>query len=184
MRAKRNYKDTVFRMLFSEKENLLSLYNAVSGRTYTDPEQLKIVTLENAIYMGMKNDIAYLIHFELHMVEHQSTVNPNMPFRFLQYVTAEFGKLTVGKDIYGSRNISLPTPHFLVFYNGIEKQPECITQKLSELYEIYTDNPELELKVKILNINGGCNEKLKDNCEALRGYMHSRWDTERFSYEE
>lgn len=129
------------------------------------------MTLENAIYMGMKNDIAYLIHFELHMVEHQSTVNPNMPFRFLQYVTAEFGKLTVGKDIYGSRNISLPTPHFLVFYNGIEKQPECITQKLSELYEIYTDNPELELKVKILNINGGCNEKLKDNCEALRGYM-------------
>ena len=167
----RNYKDTVFRMLFSEKENLLSLYNAVSGRNYSDIDKLEIVTLDNAIYMGVKNDIAYLIHLELHMLEHQSTVNPNMPFRFLQYVTAEFEKFTVGKNLYRSRAVKLPTPHFLVFYNGTAEQPEVIMQKLSELYEVHTDEPELELNVRVLNINRGYNEELKNNCRALKDYM-------------
>lgn len=61
----RNYKDTVFRMLFSDRKNLLSLYNAVSGSHYDDPEKLEIITLENAIYMGMKNDLAFIIGTDL-----------------------------------------------------------------------------------------------------------------------
>ena len=78
--ANRNYKDTVFRMLFSDKKNLLSLYNAVNSRDYTNPDDLEIVTLENAIYMGMKNDLAFIIDTNLYLYEHQSTYNPNMPY--------------------------------------------------------------------------------------------------------
>ena len=63
----RNYKDTLFRMIFREKENLLSLYNAMNGTNYSNPEDLEIVTLENAIYMGMKNDIAFLLYDELYL---------------------------------------------------------------------------------------------------------------------
>ena len=110
----RNYKDTVFRMLFNDGKNSLSLYNALSGRKYTDVSLLEIVTLENAIYMSMKNDVAYIIDSKFHLVEHQSTKNPNMPFRFLQYVSAEYGKITVREDVYGSKAVKLPTPHFTV----------------------------------------------------------------------
>ena len=86
----RNYKDTVFRMLFSDRKNLLSLYNAVSGAHYDDPEKLEIVTLENAIYMGMKNDLAFIIDTDLFLYEHQSTYNPNMPLRDLFYISSEY----------------------------------------------------------------------------------------------
>ena len=77
--ANRKYKDTVFRMLFSDRKNLLSLYNAINETSYTDAAQLEIVTLENAIYMGMKNDLAFIINTNLFLYEHQSTYNPNMP---------------------------------------------------------------------------------------------------------
>jgi len=89
----RNYKDTVFRMLFSDRKNLLSLYNAVNQKHYTDPEDLEIVTLENAIYMGMKNDLAFIIDTNLYLYEHQSTYNPNMPLRDLFYISNEYQKL-------------------------------------------------------------------------------------------
>ena len=89
----RNYKDTVFRMLFSDRKNLLSLYNAISGAHYDNPEMLEIVTLENAIYMGMKNDLAFIIDTELFLYEHQSTYNPNMPLRDLFYISSEYQKL-------------------------------------------------------------------------------------------
>ena len=90
---KRNYKDTVFRMLFSDQENLLSLYNAVIGKNYKNPEELEIVTLENAIYMGMKNDLAFIIDTNLYLYEHQSTYNPNIPLRDLFYICSEYQKL-------------------------------------------------------------------------------------------
>ena len=86
--ANRKYKDTVFRMLFADKSNLLSLYNAMSGSDYHDPSKLQIITLENAIYIGMKNDLAFVIGTNLFLYEHQSTYNPNMPLRGLIY----FGK--------------------------------------------------------------------------------------------
>ncbi len=84
--ANRNYKDTVFRMLFSNRKNLLSLYNAVNQRDYKNPDDLEIVTLENAIYMGMKNDLAFIIDTNLYLYEHQSTYNPNIPLRDLFYI--------------------------------------------------------------------------------------------------
>ena len=86
--ANRKFKDTIFRMLFSEKEALLSLYNAVNGSNYTDADALEIVTLENAIYMGMKNDLAFILDMNLYLYEHQSTINPNIPLRDLFYIAA------------------------------------------------------------------------------------------------
>ncbi len=91
--ANRKYKNTVFRMLFSDKVNLLSLYNAINDSNYTDPNQLEIVTLENAVYMGMKNDLSFLIDTSLFLYEHQSTYNPNMPLRDLFYISSEYQKL-------------------------------------------------------------------------------------------
>ena len=88
--ANRNYKDTIFRWLFSDKENLLSLYNAISGRHYDDPKALTIVTLKNAVYMGMKNDIAFVLETGLYLYEHQSTYNPNIPLRDLFYIASEY----------------------------------------------------------------------------------------------
>ena len=88
--ANRNYKDTVFRMLFSNRKNLLSLYNAVNQRDYKNPDDLEIVTLENAIYMGMKNDLAFIIDTNLYLYEHQSTYNPNIPLRDLFYISNEY----------------------------------------------------------------------------------------------
>lgn len=93
--ANRKYKDTIFRWIFSQIENLLSLYNAVTGKHYQNPEELEIVTLENAIYMGMKNDLAFVLEMGLYLYEHQSTYNPNIPLRDLFYIASEYQKLVV-----------------------------------------------------------------------------------------
>ena len=102
VQANRNYKDTVFRMLFSDRANLLSLYNAVTGYAYDNPDELQIVTLENAIYMGMKNDLAFVFDTGIYLYEHQSTVNPNIPLRDLFYISAEYSKLVEKKSLYSS----------------------------------------------------------------------------------
>ena len=166
----RNYKDTVFRMLFSDRKNLLSLYNAVSGAHYDDPEKLEIVTLENAIYMGMQNDISFLIMNEVNLYEHQSTYNLNMPLRDLFYVAELLQVYVKDQSLYSSKLIKLPTPHFVVFYNGVEDKPEKRILRLSEAFEVPTDDPELELKVTILNINPRMNEDLKEKCPVLKQY--------------
>lgn len=167
----RNHKDTVFRMLFKDRRRLLELYNAVSGRQYGNPDELEIVTLENAIYMGIKNDLAFIIDLNLHMYEHQSTVNPNIPLRFLQYVVNEYGRLTAGENLFSGKLIKVPAPHFVVFYNGEARQPEVQTMNLSAAFEVPEEKPMLELLVKVFNINAGFNEDLKKNCQTLGEYM-------------
>ncbi len=169
--AQRNYKDTVFRMLFSDKKELLALYNAVNGTHYTDPEKLQITTLEGAIYMHIKNDLSFILDLRLELYEHQSTVNPNLPLRYLLYVAKVFEELVIGKDLYARTLIKLPTPRFITFYNGREEQPERLVRRLSDSYHITEDNPSLELRVIQLNINEGYNEKLKNNCPTLQQYM-------------
>lgn len=164
VKGNRTYKDTVFRMLFREKKELLSLYNAMNGSDYSNPEELQIVTLENAVYMNMKNDLAFLADFHLYLYEHQSTVNSNMPLRFLQYVAKEYEKLTGGDSLYRRKRIPLPAPRFVVFYNGAGYFPEKSELRLSEAYETDKADPQLELKVQVLNINEGNNEKLKEQC--------------------
>ena len=166
----RTYKDTVFRMLFREPERLLELYNAVSGGRYTDSSKLEFVTLENAVYMNMKNDLAFLMDFRLNLYEHQGTVNPNMPYRFLQYVAKEYEKLMQEKSIYSTKLLRLPTPRFVVFYNGTEEQPEERELRLSEAFEKREEQPRLELAVQVLNINYGHNQRLLEQCRTLKEY--------------
>ena len=168
--ANRNYKDTVFRMLFSDRQNLLSLYNAVSGSHYDDPEMLEIVTLENAIYMGMKNDLAFIIGTDLFLYEHQSTYNPNMPLRDLFYISSEYQKLVDHKSLYSSTLLKIPAPQFIVFYNGTEKKKDHWLNHLSESFENLSSEPKLELEVLTININEGLNKELMEQCQTLREY--------------
>ena len=170
LRSNRNYKDTVFRMLFSDRKNLLSLYNAVSGAHYEDPEMLEIVTLENAIYMGMKNDLAFIIDTDLFLYEHQSTYNPNMPLRDLFYISSEYQKLVDKKSLYSSVLQKIPAPQFIVFYNGTEKKKDSWVNHLSEAFKNLSGNPKLELEVLTLNINEGHNPELMEQCQTLREY--------------
>lgn len=170
-RINRKYKDTLFRMIFQEKKNLLELYNALHNTSYINEEELKIVTLENAIYMNMKNDVAYLMVGYLNMFEHQSTKNPNMPLRDLLYIAREYEKLIDKQSLYFSSKIKIPAPRFVVFYNGTEECLEKQTLKLSDLYFSQEENPALELKVQILNINRGYNCEIMQQCRALREYM-------------
>lgn len=171
-KVRRDHKSSVFAMVFGDKKEALALYNAISGKDYKNPDDLQITTLENALYLDMKNDVSFLVDTSLWLVEHQSTVNPNMPLRDLFYVARQYEKL------YGDENIYLPTPKkvippfFVTLYNGIARQPERKIMRLSELYIHMsdTDEPSLELKVLQLNINPGYNERLKEKCKTLGEY--------------
>ena len=170
VRPQRTYKDTMFRMLFREKENLLSLYNAVNGTAYTDVDGLEITTLENAVYMNYKNDISFVMNFELMLYEHQSTVNPNMPLRHLIYVSKVLQSITRNADLYSSVLIKIPTPRFVIFYNGMQHQPEQKILKLSDAFEKELETPELELIVTMYNINFGQNQELLNTFQTLIEY--------------
>ena len=169
-KVNRNYKDTVFRMLFQDRENLLSLYNAVNGTVYEDVDGLVITTLQDAVYMNYKNDVSFVFDFTLSIYEHQSTVNQNMPLRDLIYVSKVLQGQMKDQDIYSSRQIKLPTPKFVVFYNGTDEQPEKQTLRLSDAYEKQLEEVELELTVTVYNINYGHNQKLLEACQTLKEY--------------
>ena len=117
----RQIKDRLFRFLFEkDRDALLQLYNALNGTDYQDPSMLQVVTIESAVYVVMKNDLAFILAGVLNLYEHQSTVNPNLPVRFLIYLAQEYqGIIEKAKEsLYGSKQITLPTPHCVVFYNG------------------------------------------------------------------
>lgn len=169
--AQKKYKDTIFRLLFNDRERALSLYNGVNGTKYNDSSILQYNTLENAIYMNVHNDISFVIANQIQMYEHQSTVPINMPLRDLFYIADILQKTVADKTIYGSRPLMIPNPDFVVFYNGEKTLAERMELKLSDNFIIPTDNPALELRVTILNINDGMNEELKEKCPALKQYM-------------
>ena len=167
----RNYKDTVFRMLFREKKELLTLFNAIHGTSYENADDLEVTTLENAVYMSLKNDISCVLDMRLDLYEHQSTVNPNMPLRDLFYVSRLLEDRVKNRDIYSRHRITLPVPQFIVFYNGSEPQPERREFRLSDSFAKKDGEVCLELVVVQLNINPGYNTDLIGNCRTLREYM-------------
>jgi len=171
--ANRKYKDTIFRWLFSDKENLLSLYNAVTGRNYTDADALDIVTLESAVYLGMKNDVAFLVDTRLYLCEHQSTYNPNMPLRGMMYFSKMYDRYIIEHfyNIYGSTLIKLPTPRYTVLYNGTSEQPAFMKLRLSDAFIHEDTSGDFEWTANMININSGKNDDLLNNCKPLQEYM-------------
>ncbi len=166
----RLYKSKIFAMLYSSKKELLELHNAVSGRHYEDPELLEINTLENAIYMSMHNDVSFLIDSRLSLYEHQSTYSPNLPLRYLFYISDLYSGMTKDENLYGIKCVELPAPQFIIFYNGEKDQPDRSILKLSDAYSVKEEHPALELTAVMLNINRGHNEKLKGMCKSLKDY--------------
>ena len=174
-KVKRNFKDSLFRMVFHGKEELLSLYNAVNGSSYTNADDLEINTLEDVVYMGMKNDISFLFASYLNLYEAQSTSNPNMPLRGTIY----FGDLLRGWvesnhfDMYSEKQIMIPKSKFLVFYNGLKKEPERKILRLSDSFEGGQDEEAaLECTAIMLNINYGYNQELMEKCQTLHDYSY------------
>ncbi|MFI3237854.1 MAG: hypothetical protein R3Y47_07465 [Lachnospiraceae bacterium] len=173
-RANRTYKDSLFRMLFSDKHELLSLYNAISGKNYDNPDDIEINTLQDVIYISVKNDISFVIRDYQLLYEHQSTNNGNMPLRNLFYIANIYSKRTVNKNLYGSSTVKIPNPQFVVFYNGVEEMPERSVQKLSDAFTHNNgpDDIQLELSVIVLNVNEGYNKELMEKCKRLREYTY------------
>lgn len=168
--ANRMYKSRIFAMLFSDRNELLKLYNAINGTSYDDPDLLQVNTLENAIYMSMQNDVSFIIEMRLNLYEHQSTYSPNLPVRYLLYVADVYSDYTKDMNLYGTKAVKLPTPKFVIFYNGQAEQPDRKELKLSEIFSIPDADPSLELKAVMLNINKGHNRKLMETCRTLQDY--------------
>ena len=167
----RIYKARIFEMLFSEKKELLELYNAVNKTDYKDPEQLEINTLENAIYMAMHNDISFVLDMKVSLYEHQSTYSPNLPLRCLFYISDLYSNLTKDDNLYGEKIIKIPTPKFVIFYNGADEKPDRESLKLSAMYQVKDEQPSLELEALFLNINPGYNEEMKKLSKTLKEYV-------------
>ncbi|MBO6089021.1 MAG: hypothetical protein J6P37_01740 [Lachnospiraceae bacterium] len=170
----REYRSDLFSMLLNEKEYALDVYNAVNDSDYDDPEEIEIISLEHGVSLSMRNDASFVLDMSANYYEHQSTYNPNMPLRHLIYFIEDVRwKIEKeNKNLFGKSKIKIPTPHFVVFYNGEEKRPEFEIQKLSASFCKETDEPELEVICKVYNINPGNNKELLKRTEVLRSYAY------------
>lgn len=164
------HKDRLFCNLFSRKENALSLYNALNGTHYENEDDLEIITLEDTLYMTMKNDVSVCLYGNINLWEHQSTINPNMPLRGLLYFAKQYEGWIAShrKDIYGRKLLKIPTPQFYVLYNGTELRPEREEYHLTEAFEhpVYG----YDWTAHVLNINSGNNPQLMNACSTLAEY--------------
>ena len=170
--AKKDYKDRLFKFIFGNPENrawTLSLYNAVNNTNYEDPSEIQFNTIGDAVYMRMKNDVSFIIASEMNLWEHQSTFNPNMPMRFFLYAGRLYEKYITASDyyIYSSSLQSIPKPVCICFYNGRKDQPESQVLKLSDAW---AGEGDIEVRVAMLNINFGKNQKLMEACQPLYEY--------------
>ena len=171
----RQYQDRLFKAIFGREEHkdwLLSLYNALNGSSYTDPSAIEINTIEGIIYVTMKNDISFLIDSQLNLYEQQSSYNPNMPLRGLMYFAELYQKhLTKqDRDLFTTALVKIPTPNFVVFYNGSRDMPDVTKLRLSEAFEIPAENGDFEWTATMLNINAGRNKTLLQKCKPLYHY--------------
>ena len=175
IRVNREHKDRLFRLIFGReenKQNLLDLYNALNNTCYKKLADLEITTLEDVIYMGMKNDVSLLVHSRMSLYEHQSTYNPNMPIRGFMYNGKLYGKYIEKNNlnIYGKKLVKLPVPQYVVFYNGDDDHNDEEILRLSDAFE-GNEKPEgYEWTARMININYGRNRELMEKCKPLRDY--------------
>jgi predicted transposase/invertase (TIGR01784 family) len=167
MGVKREYKDSLFRSIFNDKERLLELYNAIEGTNYQNPDAIIINTLEDIIYVGMKNDISFIIDDTLVLIEHQSTINENMPLRMLMYLGRLYEKITTADPMlkYGRYLKDVSGPKLIVLYNGKEDYPAEKTLWFSSLCK--KKDIDAEIGVRVININKGCNPELERSSKSL-----------------
>ena len=172
----RNSKDRLFKLIFGRNENkewTLSLYNAVNGSSYTNPDDITITTVEDALYLSMKNDVSFIIAETMNLYEHQSTYNPNMPIRMLMYSGMAYSKYIKEKgiNIYRNKLNTVPAPRLVTFYNGLEETEDSVILRLSEAFRNDTKG-DIEVTVRMLNINHGRNKELMEQCRPLGDYSN------------
>ena len=172
----KEHKDRLFSFLFGSESNrewTLSLYNGVNGTSHENPEDIHFTTIENAVYMGMKNDVSFVLFYVMNIYEQQSTYNPNMPVRQLMYAGKLYDKYIQmnNLNIYGKRIVRLPMPRLVTFYNGTEGEEDKIL-RLSDAFEPDGEDmePDIEVKVHMININYGHNTELMKACRPLAEY--------------
>ncbi|MBQ2313555.1 MAG: hypothetical protein II187_01470, partial [Treponema sp.] len=176
-KPKREYKDRLFKAIFGRdteesKRWRLDLYNALNGTNYTDPDALTLTTIENVIYITMKNDISFLIGSQMNLYEQQSSFNPNMPLRGLMYF-AQLYQMNLserGEDLFGSRLVTIPAPSFVVFYNGDKKLSDVSKLRLSDAFEPAGSTEGFEWTATVINIGGNHSEGLQKKCKSLYAY--------------
>ena len=179
-KVNRQYKDSLFRFIFGReenKQNLLDLYNALNNSYYENKDDLEINTLENAIYMRMKNDVSFVIDSQMVLLEHQSTFNPNMPLRgflyFAKLYETRIATKTKLKNIYYPKLIKIPAPRYIVLYNGYDKNiGESMELRLSDAFEDSDKNCGYEWTARMININIGKNRELLLKCKKLQEYSY------------
>ena len=166
----REYRDSVFvNLLTSDIKNLLSLCKALDKTITTD--EIELIKLENTLYQGIKNDVSCKIGNRLiFLVEHQSTINENMPLRFLEYIARIYLEILDVRERYAKFLIEIPIPEFYVLYNGDEYYPSERELRLSDAFSQKDVRPQLELIVKVININFEGNTELLKECDILRQY--------------
>lgn len=171
---KRTYKDSLFRLVFREKRELLSLYNAINGTNYDNPKDLTITTIDDVLYLSLKNDISFLIKEYMNLYEGQSTWNPNMPLRGIFYISQLYqAYIKVNHlDIYSTKLLPIPTPRYIVFYNGGREEPDRQELRLSDAFIKKDLDPCLECVALVLNINYGRNKALMQACRKLHDYSY------------
>ena len=170
IRENRKHKDGLFRIVFSKKEDLLNLYNAINETMYENVDDLEANTIENVLYMTMKNDASFIVGCTMNLYEHQSSYNPNMPLRGLMYFAKLYTKYTEQRklNLFSTTLQKIPTPQFVVFYNGMKNEPDRQTLKLSDAFQ--TEGGCLECEAIMLNINFGKNRQIMEKCKRLEEY--------------
>ena len=166
----RTYKDRLFKIIFEDKKELLSLYNALTGKNYQNPDELEINTIDDGIYMHLKNDMSFILDDWQNLFEQQSTFNPNQPLRGFFYFADLYKVKYFGKKIYSTRLLKIPTPQYIVFYNGTTNMPDKKELRLSDAFQQPTTQPDIEVVAHMLNINYGHNKGLMERCQKLKEY--------------
>ena len=172
------FRDRLFIAIFGKdtersKRWRLDLYNALNGTNYTDPDALKLTTIENVIYIKMYNDVSFLVDSQMTLYEQQSRPNSNMPLRGLLYFAELYQKHLAQKeiDLNWSSLVKIPNPRFVVFYNGQPERPERYKLRLSEAFELEDKTGDFEWTAEVININPNKNETLVKSCKPMYDYV-------------
>ena len=167
----RIYKDSVFRKLFTNEQNIRDLYGALKDTHYSDDVPVEIKTIDDVTYGGIKNDLAFTIDNKfIVLIEHQSTINGNMPARLLMYFSQILRGMISGMQLYQEKNTPIPTPEFYVFYNGQKDLDTETVLKLSDCFIEATQENSVELVAKVINVKYNKGAKVLDNCKLLKEY--------------